>query len=450
MKKRNKLLTLLLCITLGTTLVSGCGSSAKDASNADADTATVTTAAAAQDANAEGEASSTGDSKITLTWLNHFQEEGKKAWVEYCKEVFEKKYPNVTLNIETVGADSYSTLLQTKLASDDAPTIFDLGSKNDLIVYNDAGNLADLSNQPCLKLVDSDLLTEGQIDGVQMGVPMEISGYGVFYNMDVFNKYGLSEPKTLSELISVCDTLKDNGVQPFAAPFAEQWAFRYYLRAITDITCLKEDHNWYVDKMSQASTFSDDQVFKESVEKYFSLHEYWGDDPFGTSWNDAQSLVANGEAAMCIHGSWAVDGFLSNNPDCNIGVFAMPVSENPDDCIMIKEPGTQLVLYNESDPEKLEAAYNLYNTIYSQECMEKYASEAHQMPSVTGDYDMPEALKTIMNYPADQSFMEAGITAYKSEYEDAFMEALINASMGDTFDMDAFCSEVDKAFAALK
>lgn len=110
--------------------------------------------------------------KITLTWLNHYQEAGKQAWVEHCKQIFEEKYPNVTLTIETVGADSYPTLLQAKLASDDAPSLFDLASNHDVTIYEKAGHLADLSGQPCLKEVDPELLKEGQVDEKQMGVPI--------------------------------------------------------------------------------------------------------------------------------------------------------------------------------------------------------------------------------------------------------------------------------------
>ncbi len=371
--------------------------------------------------------------------------------MEKCKEVFEEKYPNVTLNIETVGADSYTTILQTKLASDDAPAIFDLASNYDLSVYDEAGHLADLTGQPCLERVDSDLLLEGQIDGVQKGIPIEITGYGVFYNEEVFAENGVEIPTTLSEMQAVCETLSANGVQPFAAPFAEQWAFRYYLRAISDITCLMPDHSWNESKMDKTSTFSEDEKFQEAVETYFSFHEYWGEDPFGTSWEDAQAMVANKEAAMCIHGSWAVDGFLSHNPDCQIGVFPMPVSEDAKDTIMIKEPGQQLVLYNNGDAAQMEAAYDLYNTIYSEECMSAYAEEAHQMPSVVGSYNMLPALKTIVEYPADSSFMEAGITrTMTSEYEDILMEILINHSMGESFDMDGFCQEADAAFAAVE
>lgn len=389
------------------------------------------------------------EEEITLTWLNHYQEEGKKAWIEKCKEIFEAKYPNVTLNLETVGADSYYTVLQTKLASDDAPAIFDLGNNNEISIYHEAGHLADLSGQPYLEGVDAGLAIEGQIDGVQYGTPVEMSGYGVFYNEEIFEEYGLNIPTTLSELTAVCETLTENGIQPFAAPFAEQWAFRYYFRAVVDIVCVKDDHNWYADKMSLASNFADDEEFKEAVETYFSFHEYWGEDPFGTSWEDAQSMIANGEAAMCIHGSWAVDGFLSHNPECKIGVFPMPVSEDAADCIMIKEPGQQLVLYNNADEAEMEAAYNLYNTIYSEECMAVYAEEAHQMPSVTGTYNLLPALKTITEYPEEQSFGQGGVKVYTQEYEDAFLELLANASMGDAIDVEALCADADAAFAAI-
>lgn len=453
LKKIGILMSVAMCISLA----GGCGKSAgvsEDQGSGDGqetDSSQDAASVAEDVAGNDEKAPAPEGGEVTITWLNHYQEAGKQAWVEKCKEVFEEKYPNVTLNIETVGADSYTTLLQTKLASDDAPAIFDLASNYDLLVYDEAGHLADLTGQPCLERVDSDLLLEGQIDGVQKGIPIEITGYGVFYNEEVFAKNGVEIPTTLSEMQAVCETLSANGVVPFAAPFAEQWAFRYYLRAISDITCLMPDHSWNESKMDKTSTFSEDEKFKEAVETYFSFHEYWGDDPFGTSWEDAQAMVANGEAAMCIHGSWAVDGFLSHNPDCQIGVFPMPVSEDAKDTIMIKEPGQQLVLYNNEDAAQMEAAYNLYNTIYSEECMAAYAEEAHQMPSVVGSYNMLPALKTIVEYPGDSSFMEAGITrTMTSEYEDILMEILINYSMGDSFDMDGFCEEADAAFAAVK
>ena len=177
-------------------LLTGCGSTgtaANGTEEAKVEQVGSDTTAAAEEKSADGEV-------ITLTWLNHYAEAGKQAWVQSVKEQFEAKYDNVVLNIETVDADSHKTILQTKLASDDAPTIFDLGSNADLQIYNEAGYLADLSDFECLANVDAGLLKEGQVDGKQVGIPIELSGYGIFYNVDMFKEYGLEEPTTLSEL----------------------------------------------------------------------------------------------------------------------------------------------------------------------------------------------------------------------------------------------------------
>ena len=214
--------------------------------------------------------------------------------------------------------------------------------------------------------MDADLLKEGVVDGKQLGIPIELSGYGVFYNVDLFEQYGLEEPKTLSELKQVCDTLKENGVTPFATPFAEAWAFSCYPRALYDEVCWHEDGDFWAKLMDRSMKFADSESFKTQMETTWSLHEYWNDDAFGTSWDSAQQMVANGEAAMCVHGSWAVDGISSYNPDINLGVFPMPVSENPEEALMIKEPGQQLVLYNfEDKAHKGSSTQSLQSDLFS-------------------------------------------------------------------------------------
>ena len=78
--------------------------------------------------------------------------------------------------------------------------------------------------------------------------------------------------------------------------------------------------------------------------------------------------------------------------------------------------------------------------------MKVYAEQAHRMPSVlAGDYDMLPALAEIMNYPSE-SFSEAGLTRLDSEHQDVLFETMMNACMGDDFDVDALLGELDTAF----
>lgn len=387
--------------------------------------------------------------KITITWLNHMQEEGKKAWVEFVVKKFEEDNPNIKVNVETVGADSYVTVLQTKIASDDAPAVFDLYTNEDVKMYQESGYLYDLAGIENVKNVDEQLLLSGQVDGVQLGIPMETSGYGVFYDKNIFEKYELSEPKTLSELYQICEILQAENIQPFAAPMGEQWALALYARTVNDLISVQPDKEWYVKKARLENSFKSDDNFKKAMEIYFSLKPYWGDDPFGTSWDNAQDMIATGKAAMLIHGSWAVDGILSKNPDCNIGIFPMPVSENAADAKMIKEPGTMMVCFKSDDPDILEASAKLFNTIFSAESQKNYAEGAKQIPAVSGKYNMLEPLKMIMEYPEEQSFVESGVQKFTNEYEDIFYETISAASMNDTLDADLLCDELDRQFSVL-
>lgn len=448
---KKKLAYILTGIMVLSALV-GCGSKAGNSP----DEQNVQNDIQAEDSNtqeevveAKQEESTDSGKQITITWLNHMQEAGKKAWVEFVVQKFEEENPNIKVNIETVGADSYITVLQTKIASDDAPAVFDLYTNDDVKMYDESGYLYDLADIESIKKIDEPLLVSGQVNGVQLGVPMETSGYGVFYNKDIFDQYKLSEPKTLTELYQVCDTLQENGVLPFAAPMSEQWALALYARTVNDIISVMPDKDWYVKKTKLTENFSDDDNFKKAMEIYASLRPYWGEDPFGTSWDNAQDMVANGKAAMLIHGSWAVDGILSKNPDCNIGIFAMPVSDEENNAKMVKEPGSMLVCFKNSDPEIQAAGAKLFNTIYSEESQKNYAEGAKQMPALAGDYNMLEPLKIIMEYPEEQSFMESGVQKFTNEYEDIFYEAILSASMEDTFDIEKLCTQLDKQFSSI-
>ena len=46
---------------------------------------------------------------------------------------------------------------------------------------------------------------------------------GVLYNKAIFEECGLKAPDTLSDLESICETLKAKGYTPFMLAFQEQW-----------------------------------------------------------------------------------------------------------------------------------------------------------------------------------------------------------------------------------
>ncbi|MFA6846532.1 MAG: ABC transporter substrate-binding protein, partial [Sphaerochaetaceae bacterium] len=174
---------------------------------------------------------------VSFTWMHHLEEAGKQDWVNHCVEAYTAHHPNVKINIEMVPNDNYLTMLKTRVASNDAPMIFDLDRINTL-EFAKAGHLADVSDTEGLKEnFSTDILSQGKVGSIQYGVPLDVSAYGIFYNKDVFDKYGLQIPTTDSELKKVCETLMANGVVPFGAPFAESWCQKHFCYAYVYINC---------------------------------------------------------------------------------------------------------------------------------------------------------------------------------------------------------------------
>ena len=98
------------------------------------------------------------------------------------------------------------------------------------------------------------------VDGRVYGVCIDKNAYCMFYNKEVFAKYGLSVPKTTSELTRVCEVLAQNGITPIAAPMAELWCLRYYDMVLTDVQCCLNNENWFVEKMTQEVPFRNNFV----------------------------------------------------------------------------------------------------------------------------------------------------------------------------------------------
>lgn len=445
MKKR--MFSLLLCAVLVlTVMLAGCaGSKTADTPSQPATTSETPEASTQETTNNTTET----EKKITFTWLHHLQEDGKKAWVQHCADTYMAEHPNVTINIEMQNTDNYMTVLKTKVASGDAPMIFDL-EPSQLTEFQQANHLAELSDIEGLENYSEDLLAEGQREGGQYGVPLDANSFCALYNKDLFEAYGLSVPTTLSEFENVCETLLANGITPIASGFSEQWVIRRYSNIYTDIACVASNPNWFVEKMNLTSTFSEDQAFKDSISMFMSYKKYWGNDPFGTKQADALNEVASGKAAIVVNGTWTIDGLLAINPDLNIGAFAIPSSEDPSGAIMEMKPGNSFCVYNSDDSELLAVAKDFFTFMCSKDSAEYYALNAHSIPGSSIDVETIEPLNDILSYSGDQVYVMSGVTAFSGEYHSIYLEILQKHGMEDNFDVDAMCEELDNAFANIQ
>ena len=115
----------------------------------------------------------------------------------------------VKVIVETAANNTYEQTLMSKMATDEAPTLFQINGPRGYA--NWADYCADLSDTELYKhLTDKGLAVE--VDGKAYGIPYVVEGYGIIYNQAIMDKYFALEGKA-TQIASVdeiknFDTLK--------------------------------------------------------------------------------------------------------------------------------------------------------------------------------------------------------------------------------------------------
>lgn len=290
---------------------------------------------------------------VTLTLIHDLNEENSISFMEQAVSLFEEANPGVTIDMEVLSTDDYNSMLRNKIAADDVPDLFFIDDINKKHEFIDAGIVADISDQVWLaENVQESAISACTEDGKTWCLPMFVSGMFVTYNKDVFSGAGIEKtPETWSEFLEDCQKIQDSGVTPIAAGFQEQWVLFSDEQCDSIVTTVRNDKENRIKLESGETTWAADEgKFSEVLTRMKERFQYVNDDPFGTDWNTAQNMLAIGEAGMILNGSWTPAGITSINPEANIGIFPLPLTEDPEECKLAlhSSPGG-FAVYEESE-----------------------------------------------------------------------------------------------------
>ncbi len=305
---KKKVLGMLLAVITAAGLIAGCGSS----SGADA-----------------------GEGKdVKLTLIHDMNEDNSISFLEQAIGAFQEANPNITIEMETLSSDDYNTMLRNKIAADDVPDLFFIDDINKKQEFIDAKLCTDISSESWLAAnVQESAVAACTQEGKTWCLPMFISGMFVTYNKDVFKEAGVVEtPQTWKEFLSVCEQIQSAGKTPIAAGFQEQWVLFSDEQCDSVVTTVKNDRENRVKLEAGTTTWAADEGhFSEVLTRMKERYQYTNDDPFGTDWNTALNMMATGEAAMILNGSWTPAGVTAINPEANLGIFPLPLTDNAED-----------------------------------------------------------------------------------------------------------------------
>jgi raffinose/stachyose/melibiose transport system substrate-binding protein len=386
--------------------------------------------------------------KKQLTVLQHIGEESGIRWLEYVVQSFMEKNADVSIEIQNMGFDSYVTTLQTKIASNDAPDIFVTEGDQMQTFYNN-GYLLNLSGQGLEQSYNPQDLALVTINGELVALPIGFTSMCVMYNKDVFNSLGITRAsQTVDEFNEVCKIIKARGIAPIAAGYKETWCLMADMQADYILSVLSRDPDAILDLLSREKTFADSPLWREVFTRLFERYQYVNSDPFGTDWNNAIDLLASGQAAMVLNGSWAVSAIRDKTKDGKIGLFPYPYSNNPGDSrliVMSTNSGTAIF---KNTPNK-EAALALVRYMFSPEMGTAYARMTNNVTIIRGS-EAPgeEAWQDANAYiNRGQTFSNGSIDHnFPNEYRVAVETVVSKHLLAGTRDISVLLRELDTEF----
>jgi raffinose/stachyose/melibiose transport system substrate-binding protein len=269
---------------------------------------------------------------VTLTWWhNGTADPLKSLWASVAKE-FEKSHPNVTVVISAIqNEDLQNTKIPNALRGNNPPDLFQQWGGGEEAQQAAAGKLLDLSNDVKPQLAAMGSTAAGwQVKGKTYGLPFDFGTEGFWYNKDLFSKAGITgTPTSLDDLNSDVTKLKAAGITPIAVGAKDQWPaahywFNFALRDCSTATMKQSgiDLKFTNPCFTQAGTDLQKLVATKPFQAGFL------GTPAQTGAGSSAGLVANGQAAMELMGTWdpSVMGGLTADKKVPsfLGWFAFP------------------------------------------------------------------------------------------------------------------------------
>lgn len=314
----------LMCALVLSLAACSKGETGKDSTNTDTtgtaktevkdDTASVTSEPAADETPADNKSDETDyNVEMELTFLTHKQGM-EETFAQYQAE-FNKIYPNVKITYEPIA--DYKSNIEMRWTSNDwgdicmIPHMF-LPEKELPNLFASLGTVEDYDSK-------YEFANAFSFEGQVYGISSTGTAYGVLWNKAVLDKAGVTSfPKSKEEFYDVLQKVKDNtDAIPLYCNYGAgsrladwEWNARGSMTA---------DGNYKNKLIYMENPFDAGKPYYEVMKMLYEVVAmgYVEDDPTTSTWDTCKGLLANGEVACTVIGSWAAQDTknASANPD---------------------------------------------------------------------------------------------------------------------------------------
>lgn len=236
---------------------------------------------------------------------DHSDPAPKKAMEELIAD-FQKAHPDIKVKWNNFDHEGYKAAIRNFLTAD-APDVAAWYAGNRMEPFVKAGLFTDVSDVWTANGLNDQLKSAASsmtIDGKKWGVPYTYYQWGIYYRKDIFEKQGITPPKTWAELLAACEKLKAAGITPFTIGTKALWPTGGWF----DYLNLRVNgYEFHMDLTSGKVPYTDPRV-KAVFAKWAELVKpgYFVANHAAIDWQDAVPQMVQGKAAMYLMGNFAV------------------------------------------------------------------------------------------------------------------------------------------------
>lgn len=363
MKRLNR--TNLIACVVSTALlmgvITGCGSSDKTADSK-------TTGAAQTSSTTEN--STTPKKNITLTVA------ASQDWIVDIDKTLAEKFTEETgikIDQQLNPSDQYTNIVKAKLASGEGPDIFYCNGAIGMNEYLPEKYFADLSNESWVSGMVDWAKQAASYKGKTVGLDMwSVDGWGMLYNDKIFEKYNLQVPKTFEEFLTVCETLKTNGIIPVYESGKDTWHQCIWLLSIGDY--VNKKYPGLYDKLNtKEGKFSDipealllTEQLKQIVDK-----GYFGKNFMSQTWDARMDAMVSGKFGMILTYTAQTAEIMDKYPNSGADswrMFPVPLAGNNS---FSTSGGGEIMVINKNS-KYIEEAKKYFNFLTKPENLQTY------------------------------------------------------------------------------
>ncbi|MFP3123755.1 sugar ABC transporter substrate-binding protein [Ectobacillus funiculus] len=355
-------------------------------------TAAMTLTGCANGSNSEG---ANGSKTVTLkVWGEQGNQSTNEKGFKKINEVFMKEHPEIKIDYQYSGKQE---TIDTAVKSNSLPDVFYVqGNKTPKMkLYVESGALLPLNDYGLdTSRYPKEAIEYGTVDGkLYTSPPSFMDSQLMYYNKDIFKKYGLEVPKTFDEFVKVADTLKAKGITPIAMPGKDTWSrlwIAFSLLSALDDAALERINNGQGD-------FSDPEIVKGfQTIRDFADKGYFSQDVGSVDTAGAQLAFTNGKAAMISDGTW--NNTVYESSLSNVGRFYIPGTDGKK--IAPQSLSNSMTYAASANTKHPKEAAEYIKFLASQEAQQIFATETGAVPIINDIKPKDEGVKELAAYDA--------------------------------------------------